>query len=170
MERTAEHAAARRAGDHHLVRRLDAPGERGIALLSVLGLLAVLLVLGSLVATSSRFEAALSGTSKQSARALAAADAGLGYALGDADNFVSPDAWPCTVPPGRPTDVPLTDVPAVTSDVRVCYLYDAPPPPEIRVSALRFRAFHFQMDATGTAPPNAESNLGMEAARPGPEQ
>jgi hypothetical protein len=136
-------------------------GERGIALLSVLGLLAVLLVLGSMVATSSRFEAALSGTSKQGARAFAAADAGLGYALGDADNFVQLAT--------RCTDLASTGVP-VTGDVCVAFSHEAPPPPEIRVSALKFKAFHFDMTSTGTAPPSARSSLGMEAARLGPEQ
>jgi hypothetical protein len=140
-------------------RRARTSSERGVALLSVLGLLAVLLVLGSLVATSSRFESALSGTSKQSARAFAAADAGLGYALGDADNFVQLGT--------RCTDLAGTGVP-VTGDVCVRFDYEAPPPPEIRVSALSFKAFHFQMDATGTAPPHAESTLGMEATRLGP--
>ena len=171
MERTAKHAAARRAGDHSLVRPLDVPDERGIALLSVLGLLAVLLVLGSLVATSSRFEAALSGTSKQSARAFAAADAGLGYALGDADNFVQLGKGACIggADPGRYTDLTAAGLP-ITADVCVRFQYETVPPPEIRVSALRFKAFHFDMDATGTAPANAESDLDMEAARLGPEQ
>ena len=63
--------------------------ERGIALLTVLGLLSVLLVLASLVAGSSRMEAALSGLGKVSARAFAAAEAGLNYGIGDVNNFVS---------------------------------------------------------------------------------
>ena len=63
--------------------------QRGIALLTVLGLLSVLLILASLVAGSSRMEAALSGIGKESARAFAAAEAGLNYGLGDLDNFVA---------------------------------------------------------------------------------
>lgn len=145
--------------------------QRGIALLSVLGLLAVLLVLGSLVAGSSRIEAVLAGTSKQSAKAFAAADAGLGFALGDADNFVQLGTGACVggANPGRYTDLHTAGLP-VTGTVCVRYQYQAPPPVEIHVSALRFKGFYFDMGATGTAPVSATSSLDMQATRLGPAQ
>jgi hypothetical protein len=144
-------------------RRPDAclANQRGIALLSVLGILAMLMVVSALVANSSRFEAALSGTARQSARAFAAADAGLGYALGDADNFVQLGT--------RCTDLSGTGVP-VTGNVCARFDHESPPPPEIRVSALRFKAFNFDVSSTGTASSNAQSKLDMAAARLGPEQ
>ncbi len=135
--------------------------QRGVALLSVLGLLAVLLVLGSLVANSSRMESALSGTLGQGARAFEAADAGLNLALGDAQNFVQLAT--------RCTDLE-TAVLAIAGDVCVQFDHEGPPPPTIKVSALRFKAFFFDMDATGTAAVNAASSLEMEAARLGPAQ
>jgi hypothetical protein len=148
--------------------------ERGIALLSVLGILAMLMVVSALVANSSRFEAALSGTARQSARAFAAADAGLGYALGDADNFIDPSKI-CQVPRcadavhGRSTDLASTGVP-VTGNVCVCFDHESPPPVEIRVSALRFKAFNFDVSSTGTASSNAQSKLNLAAVRLGPDQ
>lgn len=145
-------------------RTMGTTNERGIALLSVLGLLTVLLVLASLVAGSSRLEMALSGTARQTERAFAAADGGLGLALGDADNFVQ-----LGPPPGRCTDLQTAGLP-ITGNVCVRYTYEAPPPAEIHVSALRFKAFHFNMDSVGTAATNARRDLDMEAARLGPAQ
>ena len=142
--------------------------ERGVALLSVLGVLAVLLVLGSLVAGSSRIESALSGTSKFSATAFAAADAGLNYALGDANNFIDP-TFTCAPAVPRQTDLGATGM-GISGDVDVCFMFEGPPPPAIKVSAIKFKAFHFDVDATGTGPVNASSSLEMEAVRLGPAQ
>jgi hypothetical protein len=155
---------------------------RGIALLSVLGLLSVLLVLASLVANSSRMEAALSGIGKESARAFAAAEAGLNYGLGDVDNFVSANSTlltcvtPTTLCPAPPcfseTDMTSAGVFSgsyVTGTVKVCFDHEGPPPTSIKVSALRFSAFHFDLDARGNANPNGSSFLQMEAARLGPK-
>ena len=135
--------------------------DRGIALLTVLGLLAIMLVLASLVAGSARIESALSGTSRRSAEAFQAADAGLGYALGDADNFVQLAT--------RTTDLHAAGLP-VTGVVAVTYKYEAPPPIEIHVSALKFKGFYFDVNAAGTAPTNALSALNMQATRLGPAQ
>lgn len=134
--------------------------ERGIALLSVLGILAVLLVLGALVAGSSRTETTLSGIGRFSARAFAAADAGLGLALGDAENFVQLGT--------RCTDIEDAGLSA-KGDVCVVFDHEGPPPVEIKVSVTKFTAFHFDLDATGTAETNASSSLEMEAARLGPK-
>jgi hypothetical protein len=133
--------------------------ERGIALLTVLAVLSMLLILASLVAGSARVESQLSGVSRQSERAFAAADAGLGMALGDADNFVQLGA--------RCTDLAAAGLP-VTGNVCATYLYVAPPPVEIHVSALRFKGFYFDVEAVGTAATNASSNLDMIATRLGP--
>lgn len=135
--------------------------DRGIALLTVLGLLAIMLVLGSLVAGSARIESALSGTARRSAEAFQAADAGLGYALGDADNFVQLAT--------RTTDLYTAGLP-MTGSVAVTYKYEAPPPIEIHVSALRFKGFYFDVNAAGTARTNALSALNMQATRLGPAQ
>jgi hypothetical protein len=135
--------------------------DRGIALLTVLGLLAIMLVLGSLVASSARIESVLSGTGRRSAEAFQAADAGLGYALGDADNFVQLAT--------RTTDLYAAGLP-VTGTVDVIYKYEAPPPIEIHVSALRFKGFYFDVNADGTARTNALSALTMQATRLGPAQ
>jgi hypothetical protein len=145
------------------------PDERGIALLSVLGILAVLLVLGALVASASRMESTLSGSSRFSARAFAAADAGLSYALGDANNFIDP-AFTCTpVYTPRHADLASAGL-GIAGDVDVCFLYEGPPPTSIKVSAIKFKAFHFDVGSTGNGPANAASNLEMEAARLGPAQ
>jgi hypothetical protein len=149
--------------------------QRGIALLTVLGLLSVLLVLASLVAGSSRMEAALSGLGKESARAFAAAEAGLNYGLGDVTNFVTdPDTLRCApVYAPRETDLVTAGVfsaPQTSGSVRVCFDREGPPPPSIKVSALRFKAFHYDLDARGNANPNGSSFLQMEAARLGPSQ
>ncbi len=141
--------------------RRVAANDRGVALLTVLGLLAVLLILGSLVAGSARVESALSGSARRSAQAFQAADAGLGYALGDADNFVQLGT--------RGTDLATAGLP-LTGNVNVVYKYSAPPPIEIHVSALRFVGFYFDVGATGTAPTNAASQLDMMATRLGPAQ
>ena len=134
--------------------------EKGIALLSVLGVLAVLLVLGAMVAGSSRTETALSGIGRFSARAFNAADAGLGLALGDANNFVQL-ATRCT---------DLYDAGLGTNaDVCVRFDHEGPPPIDIKVSVTKFTAFHFDMDSTGTAETNASASLEMEAARLGPK-
>jgi hypothetical protein len=145
--------------------------ERGIALLSVLGVLAVLLVLASLVAGSSRIESALSGSSKWSASAFAAADAGLNFALGDADNFIDP-GFTCNPANPRHTDLAGVFTPAVdiAGIVDVCFQFEGPPPPVIKVSAIKFKAFHFDVDSTGNGPVNASSSLEMEAVRLGPAQ
>lgn len=158
--------------------------ERGIALLTVLGLLSMLLVLASLAAGSSRMEAALSGVGKESARAFAAAEAGLAYGIGDVDNFVSANSLlltcstPTTLCPAaslpcfRTTDLTTAGVfttPKTTGDVKVCFDHEGPPPTSIKVSALRFRAFHFDLDARGNKKTaNAPALLQMEAARLGP--
>jgi Tfp pilus assembly protein PilX len=149
--------------------------QRGIALLTVLGLLSLLLVLASLVANSSRMETTLSGVSKESARAFAAAEAGLNYGLGDVDNFVSSDSLAKTCVPyiSRETDLTtaglFTDA-KTTGYVRACFDHEGPPPTSIKVSALRFKAFHFDLDSRGNANPNGTSFLQMEAARLGPSQ
>lgn len=152
--------------------------QRGIALLAVLGLMSVLLVLASLVAGSSRMETALSGIGKESARAFAAAEAGLNYGLGDVDNFVSADSLAkgccetaaCVYDP-RQTDLTtaglFTDS-RTTGYVNVCFEREGPPPTSIKVSALKFKAFHFDLDARGNANPSGISFLQMEAARLGP--
>ena len=147
--------------------RRVAANDRGVALLTVLGLLAVLLILGSLVAGSARVESALSGSARRSAQAFQAADAGLGYALGDADNFVQL-ATRCTSL-GTTGLCPTAGLP-VNGTVNVTYKYSAPPPIEIHVSALRFVGFYFDVGATGTAPTNATSALDMMATRLGPAQ
>ncbi|MCC6763108.1 MAG: hypothetical protein IT293_00460 [Deltaproteobacteria bacterium] len=154
--------------------------QRGIALLTVLGLLSVLLVLASLVAGSSRMEAALSGLGKESARAFAAAEAGLNYGLGDVNNFTAADSLDkgCCEGAGCAYDPRETDLvsaglfasPQTSGYVRVCFDREGPPPPSIKVSALRFKAFHFDLDARGNANPNGSSFLQMEAARLGPSQ
>ena len=155
--------------------------QRGIALLSVLGLLSVLLVLASLVAGSSRMEAALSGISKESARAFAAAEAGLNYGLQDVDNFVSSDSLDkgccegaaCTYDPRETNLVSaglFTAANKASGYVRACFDFVGPPPTSIKVSALRFQAFHFDLDARGNAVPTGSSFLQMEAARLGPAQ
>jgi Tfp pilus assembly protein PilX len=163
--------------------------QRGIALLSVLGLLSVLLVLASIVAGSSRMEAALSGLSKESARAFAAAEAGLNYGLQDVDNFVSTDSLSNTcVVSATCATAPVDDLPAcyretnlvaaglfttankATGFVRACFDHEGPPPTSIKVSALRFKAFHFDLDSRGNAVPTGTSKLQMEAARLGPAQ
>jgi hypothetical protein len=152
--------------------------QRGIALLVVLGLLSVLLILASLVAGSSRLEAVLSGVGKQSARAFAAAEAGLNYGLGDANNFTSANSLTqtcCTAPACtylyNETNLATTGVFPDTNTggyVRVCFDHEGPPPTSIKVSALRFKAFHFDLDSSGTANPSGASFLQMEAARLGP--
>jgi hypothetical protein len=147
--------------DANLVRRSLGRAERGVALLSIIGLLALLLVLGAIVASASRVETALSGTSTQSARAFAAADAGLGYGLADANNFVQLGT--------RCTDLQEAGL-TIASDICVRYDHESSPPASVRVSALRFKAFNFDMDATGSAPANAQSSLEMQAARLGPAQ
>lgn len=154
--------------------------QRGIALLAVLGLLSVLLVLAAFAAGSSRMEAALSGIGRDGARAFAAAEAGLNYGLGDVNNFVASDALDltCCTPPAcgyeyRETNlntVGLFSAPYTTGYVRVCFDREGPPPTTIKVSALRFRAFHFDLDSRGNAQPNGASFLQMEAARLGPAQ
>jgi hypothetical protein len=159
--------------------------QRGIALLSVLGLLSVLLVLASLVAGSSRMEAALSGISKESSRAFAAAEAGLNYGLQDVDNFVSSDSLTKTcgvsatcsasnVPCYREANLVsvglFTTANKASGYVRSCFDHEGPPPTSIKVSALRFKAFHFDLDARGNAVPTGSSFLQMEAARLGPSQ
>jgi hypothetical protein len=146
--------------------------ERGIALLTVLAVLAMLLILSSLVAGSARIESTLSGVSRQSERAFAAADAGLGLALGDADNFIDPTcaARDC----GRPTDLAVAGLPLTGRVVVWCPpraplgTCAAPPPVEIHVSAIRFKGFFFDVGATGTAANNASSSLDMIATRLGP--
>ena len=134
--------------------------QRGIALFTVLGLLSVLLILASLVAGSARIESALTGTDRRSAQAFNAADAGLGYALGDSDNFVQLAQ--------RCTDLTTTSLP-LTGNVCATFKYEAPPPIEIKVSALKFKGFYFDVEAVGTATNNALSNLDMEATRLGPK-
>ena len=149
--------------------------QRGIALLTVLGLLSMLLVLASLVANSSRMEAALSGIGKESARAFAAAEAGLNYGIGDVDNFVSANSLALTCNPAytyRETNLTtagLFTTAQTTGYVRVCFDHEGPPPTTIKVSAIRFSAFHFDLDARGNANPNGVSFLQMEAARLGPK-
>ena len=162
--------------------------QRGIALLSVLGLLSVLLVLASLVAGSSRMETALSGISKESARAFAAAEAGLNYGLQDVDNFVAANslALTCGTSPTCPQagfsappcyrEINLvaaglfTTANKASGTVRACFDRVGPPPTSIKVSALRFNAFYFDLDARGNALPTGTSTLQMEAARLGPAQ
>ena len=133
--------------------------QRGIALFTVLGLLSILLILASLVAGSSSIESALTGTDRRSAQAFSSADAGLGYALGDSDNFVQLAT--------RCTDLATAGLP-VTGNVCAKFEYEAPPPIEIKVSALKFKGFYFDVGAVGTASNNAKSNLDMEATRLGP--
>lgn len=140
-------------------------GERGIALLSVLGVLAVLLVLGSLVAGSSRIESALTGSSRFSARAFAAADAGLNYALGDADNFID-TTFTCNPSNPRSADLYAAGL-GIQGDVDVCYEFESPPPPAIKISAKNFSAFHFDVAATGEGQVDASASLEMEVARIG---
>ena len=152
--------------------------SRGIALLTVLGLLSVLLVLASLVANSSRMEAMLSGLGKENVRAFAAAEAGLNYGVGDVNNFVSANSLTltCCTPPTctyqyRETNLVtagLFTAPQTSGYVRVCFDHEGPPPTTIKVSALRFKAFHFDLDSRGNANPNGASFLQMEAARLGP--
>lgn len=154
--------------------------QRGIALLTVLGLLSVLLVLASLVANSSRMETMLAGLGKENARAFAAAEAGLNYGLGDINNFVSVDSLDkgccegvaCAYDP-RETNLVTAGLftgPQTSGYVRVCFDHEGPPPTTIKVSALRFKAFHFDLDSRGNANPNGASFLQMEAARLGPSQ
>ena len=153
--------------------------QRGIALLTVLGLLALLLVLAAVVADSSRMEAALSGVNKESARAFSAAEAGLDYALSDVNNFTSATSTqkccPASADTGCVAPIPTynqTDLTAaglgLSGYVNVCFDHQGPPPTSIKVSALRFKAFHFDLDARGNAPPNGASFLQMQAARLGP--
>ncbi len=157
--------------------------QRGIALLTVLGLLSILLVLASLVAGSSRMEAALSGIGKVSARAFAAAEAGLDYGIGDVNNFVSATSLTktckvatadCGAPPCfNSTNLTTAGVftgTLTTGTVKVCFDHEGPPPTSIKVSALRFKAFHFDLDSQGSANPGGSSFLQMEAARLGPAQ
>jgi hypothetical protein len=141
--------------------------ERGIALFTVLGLLSVLLILASLVASASRIESALTGSERRSAQAFHAADAGLGYALGDSDNFIDPTKT-CTPSLPRHTNLSTDAGLPVTGDVWSCFQYEAPPPIEIHVSALKFKGFYFDVSAAGTATNNAKSNLDMQATRLGP--
>jgi hypothetical protein len=160
----------------------DFRNQRGIALLTVLGLLSVLLILASLVAGSSRMEAALSGIGKESARAFAAAEAGLNYGLGDVDNFVAANSLTltcnasatCAAAPcyheTNMTTAGLFTTAQTTGYVRVCFDHEGPPPTSIKVSALRFKAFHFDLDSRGNAVPNGSSFLQMEAARLGPAE
>ena len=152
---------------HHnpsIVRSLRARAgdESGIALLSVLGVLAIMLVLASLMATSSQTEARLSGVGQQSAKAFAAADAGLGFALADVNNWTQLGT--------RCTDLNTAGLTNIEGDVCVTYTRTAPPPLKVKVSALHFSAFVFDVASTGTAVPNATSSLAMEAARLGPAQ
>jgi hypothetical protein len=127
-------------------------------------------------------EAALSGINKESARAFAAAEAGLNYGLGDVENFVatnslaltcvaSPTCGASDAPCYRETNlnsVGVFSAPQTTGFVRVCFDREGPPPTSIKVSALKFKAFHFDLDAEGHANPFGTSELQMEAARLGP--
>ncbi len=149
--------------------RTPLANQRGIALFTVLGLLVILLILGSLVASSSRIESALTGSQRRSAQAFSAADAGLGYALGDADNFTDPTKT-CTPKLSRHTNLATDAGLPVTGDVWSCFEYEAPPPIEIHVSALKFKGFYFDVSAAGTALDGSLSNLDMEATRLGPAQ
>lgn len=156
--------------------------QRGIALLTVLGLLSILLVLASLVAGSSRMEATLSGIGKESARAFSAAEAGLNYGLSDVNNFVSAAALGTgccnaggTCIGGVYTSVEtnlntagLFSAPQTSGYVRVCFDRSGPPPASIKVSALRFQAFYFDLDSRGNANPSGSSFLQMQAGRLGP--
>ena len=141
--------------------------ERGIALFTVLGLLSVLLILASLAAGASRIESALTGSERRSAQAFHAADAGLGYALGDPDNFTDPTKT-CSPSLPRHTNLATDAHLPVTGDVWSCFQYEAPPPIEIHVSALKFKGFYFDVKGAGTATDNAQSNLDMQATRLGP--
>lgn len=156
------HSPTRRAAaDLHVAGARLARDQRGIALVSVLCILAVMLVLASLMATSSQTEAKLSGASQQSARAFAAADAGLEFALADVNNWVQLGT--------RCTDLKTAGL-AMDGDVCVIFNRMAPPPVAVKVSALKFAAFVFDVSSTGTASANASSSVAMEAARLGPAQ
>lgn len=156
-----------------------ASNQRGIALLTVLGLLALLLVLAAIVADSSRMEAALSGVGKDSARAFSAAEAGLDYGLSDVNNFTSVNSLNltcstvtglCPTPPCfQQTDLATAGL-SLSGYVHVCFDREGPPPTSIKVSALRFKAFQFDLDSRGNAPPNGATFLQMQAARLGPAQ
>jgi len=135
--------------------------ERGIALMSVLGVLAIMLVLASLMATSSQTEAKLSGLTNQSARAFAAADAGLEFALGDVNNW--------TQLATRCTDLKTAGL-AMDGNVCVTFSRQSAPPVAVKVSALKFSAFVFDVTSVGTALPSGSSRVAMEAARLGPAQ
>jgi Tfp pilus assembly protein PilX len=135
--------------------------ERGIALLSVLGVLAIMLVLASLMATSSQTEAKLSGVTQQTALAFAAADAGLEFALADVNNWTQLGT--------RCTDLKTAGL-AMDGDVCVKFNRMSAPPVAVKVSALKFSAFYFDVTSTGTALAGASSSVAMEAARLGPAQ
>lgn len=157
-----------------MMRKPTLRDERGIALLSVLAILAMLLILGSVVAGSARFDSTFAGVSRQSERAFAAADAGLGLALGDADNFVDPTCM--TRACGRTTDLAAAGLPVAGTVAVWCPPQGssgtcaAPPPVQIHVSALKFKAFFFEVAATGTAANNASSSLDLSATRLAPAQ
>ena len=144
------------------LRCARAGGEHGIALLCVLGVLSMMLVLASLMATSSTTEARLSGVGRQSARAFAAADAGLAVALADLANWTQLGTRCTTL-----TDAGLTDI---KGNVCVTYSRSGPPPLKVKVSALHFTAFIFDVMAVGNAEAGAVSSVAMEATRLGPAQ
>jgi len=139
--------------------------ERGIVLLSTLGILAALLVMGAVMANSTRYQSLFAVLRKQSALAFSAAESGLSYALTDSTNFLVPGA--CGDVPPRTTDLASQGLSA-SGTVRATCNREGALPAGLKIGVrTNLIAFYFRLRAVGTAPPDAQSQLEMEAGRLG---
>ena len=150
--------------------------EQGIVMLAALGMVAILAGISLAVASSGQMSTVGGSLSMESVKAFHAADGGVFYALGEAENFVPESS--------RSTDLSQAAV-ALDADVESAFLgYEALPgnllirttdgrlrPAQFGQGAGLGKMYMFQIDsrkASGQTGLAARSHVRMTAARPGP--
>ncbi len=139
--------------------------EKGIALLSTLGILAALLVLAAVITNSTRYESVFASLRKQSALAFNAAEAGLSVALTDPNNFLVPGTCADVAP--RTVDLASQGL-SVSGTVRASCDREGALPAGLKIGVRTdLIGFFFRLRSIGTYPPDAQASLEMEAGRLG---
>jgi Tfp pilus assembly protein PilX len=155
--------------------------ERGMVLIIVLVMLALLTILGATVLTSSTTEIRLAGNIRNQQQAFYIAQGALEHVpvattvIGAMGNIN--DSWEGTIafngPPNNPTIVvttvnlstlPTTGTPN-TSKVRVEYSASTTPPRGSGASADLFTANYYEMSVIGMGPNNSEVEINSEVYR-----
>jgi hypothetical protein len=141
--------------------------QRGMALLLVVCLLAMLSLLGFFALNTTDVELAIAGNRHTRQQAFFAAERAVEYVLADAALLNAADSGEVVLDPGQATVVAAETASGIAPEdaCRVRYLSEGPVPPDSGSDPTRFALRSYRISAVGAGPAGARARVEAQVGR-----